>query len=160
MNLKTVLVALLCLCLAGILLGLQKAELPDDMDDFKHINTLVVPDKESPIHGIHHFYLNKKGMNTFHSMAEGKTYPDGTIFIGKVFKVVETEQGRLKEGDMAAVTYMRKQIDSEETKNTGGWHFVMFTPDGTPKDIDPQKACFQCHKPFEKSDFVISQPLK
>lgn len=103
------------------------------MDDFKHINTLVSPDKKSPIHGIHHFYLNQKGMETFNSMKEEKMYPDGAIFIGKVFKVMKTEEGRLKEGDMAAVTYMRRLADLDETKNTGGWHFVMFTPDGTPK---------------------------
>ena len=153
------LISFLCLGLGGLLLSLTDVKLPENMKEFRHVNTLVVPDKESPIHGIHHFYLSETGMETFMSMEEGKTYPNGTVFIGKVFKVTETDEGRYKEGDMAGITMMRKDSGSEMTKDTGGWHFVMFSPKGEAKDIDPVKACFQCHKPHEESDFVLSKPL-
>ena len=157
---KIIFIGLICLFMVGMVISRQDVELPDDMSKFSHVNTLAVPDAESPIHGIHQFYLNEKGMEVFTSDKEGKKYPDGTIFLGRVYKVVKTDDGWLKEGDLMAVTYMRKESDSEAVQNTGGWRFVMFTPDGSVKDIDPLKACFFCHKPHEKSDFVISTPLQ
>jgi len=131
--------------------------LPENLDTYDHSNTLAVPDKESPIHGIHHFYMNEVGMKTFQE--RGKEYPDGTIIVGKVYKVRETKEDWLKEGDLAAYTYMGKNEKSESTKDTGGWHFLQFDSRGQKMDINPVKNCFGCHKPHEDTDFVMSTPL-
>jgi hypothetical protein len=131
-----------------------------DMDDFAHINTLVVPDKESPIHGIHHFYMNPKGLEVFAQAAQGQAdYPEGTVIVGKVFKPEKTQEGRYKEGGLAAYTYMEKAPGAEGTDDTGGWRFAMLTPEGTDMGVDPVKNCFGCHKPHKDTDYVLSTPL-
>lgn len=134
-------------------------ELPADLDDYKHVNTLVAPSADSPIQGIHHFYMGKTGRKTF---MQGGTdeYPDGTTFVAKVYKPVKTEEGRYMEGDLAAYTMMKKDSGSEATKETGGWFFVMFGPDRKNKGVDPVKTCFGCHEPSPETDYVLSKPLK
>jgi len=146
---------------AGLGLATSQEEgqsLPENLDEYKHVNTLIVPNAESDIHGLHHFYMGKKGRQAF---MQGGTnqYPDGTTFVGKVYKIVETTEGRYKEGDLAAYTLMRKDSDAQSTQDTGGWHFVMFTSDGANKDVDPAKHCFGCHEPSPETDYVLSEPL-
>jgi hypothetical protein len=80
--------------------------------------------------------------------------------VGKVFKVHETDEGRLKEGELAAYTHMEKDAGASDTQETGGWRFVMYTAAGGKKDVDPVQACFQCHQPSPETDYVLSTPLK
>lgn len=135
----------------------QGASLPN-IDQYEHINSIVVPDPQSPVTGFHHFYINKQGMETF--QAEGpKEYPAGTVFVGKVYQIQKTEKGAYKEGELAAYTFMRKDGNDPKTKETGGWHFQKFDPQGQIVKINPVSDCFHCHKPHEKTDYVISQPL-
>lgn len=155
-------VALLVAILAGMVLPSPQEEqpsLPDDLGQYEHINTLVVPGSESPIHGIHHFYMNPLGFEIF---LNGGTeeYPDGAIIVGKVFKPLETEEGRFKEGELAAYTLMVKDSDSPATRETGGWHFVMFGPDRENRGVDPVEGCFGCHAPSPGTDFILSTPLR
>lgn len=133
-------------------------ELPE-LDGYTHINTLVVPEADSPIHGIHHFYINSIGRSAFQNgVGEGEEYPAGTIIVGKVFKPVHTDKGRIKEGGLAAYTLMEK-APGPDTNDTGGWRFVMYTPKGESKGVNPAKDCFPCHKPHADSDYVLSTPL-
>lgn len=134
--------------------------LPKDMSDFQHINSLVVTNADSPIHGIHHFYMNGKGMETFKESAANGAYPEGTRIVGKVFKVVATENGRYMEGDLAAYTYMEKAPEHPMAEKTGGWIFMQFDAKKDDMGVDAVKNCFGCHKPHEKTDFVMSKPLK
>jgi hypothetical protein len=154
--------ALLLALLSGMALALpqdQAPALPDDMSEYKHINTLVVPQSESPIHGIHHFYMSPEGREAF--LAGGTDeYPDGTIIVGKVFQPVETGGGHLKEGELAAYTLMVKDSNAPATRQTGGWHFAMFGPDRKNQGVDPVEGCFGCHTPSPETDFVLSKPLK
>jgi hypothetical protein len=145
-----------------LILGMDHGDtpsMPDDLSAYEHVNTLVVPRSDSPIHGIHHFYVNRRGLTHFE---DGGTeqYPDRTIFLGKVFAPVETEDGWIREGELVAYTLMQKDADAESTADTGGWHFVMYDAQGGAKDIDPAKDCFGCHEPSPETDFVLSQPLQ
>ena len=137
----------------------HEADLPPDLVSWLHINSLVVPDTASPIHGIHHFYANESAVNTMTGGLDGGSYPDGAAFVGVVFAPVKTDEGRFKEGDRVAYTLMRKDSGNEATANTGGWHFVMFSADGSRMDIDPVKNCFECHQPHSKTDFVMSEMI-
>ncbi len=143
--------------LFGTAISKDAPKLPD-LSTYKHINTLVVPDTESPIHGIHHFYMNETGLPVFKKGVNGGEYPADTIIVGKVFKPMKTEDGQYKEGDLAGYTMMEK-APGADTEQTGGWRFVMFDPTGKPKDVDPVTACFPCHKPSEETDYVLSTPL-
>ena len=132
--------------------------LPDDFDGFVHINSLLVPDDESPIHGFHHFYMNNRALGTFRGGGTDE-YPDGTIIVGKVYAPEKTDEGRYREGELAAYTLMQKEAGALETRATGGWHFVMFDAEGANKGVDPVQACFGCHEPSPGTDFVLSSPL-
>jgi hypothetical protein len=43
----------------------------------------------------------------------------------------------------------------EEIRN-GDWLCQAFTADGKPNEKANLAACFQCHKPLDKQDFVFS----
>jgi len=36
------------------------------------------------------------------------------------------------------------KMDRQATKS-GGWAYTAVGPDGMPKEMDPVKACFECH---------------
>ncbi len=146
---------------SGVLFAMSHGDapsLPEDLDDFEHVNTLVVPDAGSPIHGFHHFYVDDRGREIFRNGGSDE-YPDGTVFVGKVYAPGETAEGRYQEGDLVAYTLMEKDAGSQTTHATGGWHFVMLDAEGEPKRVDPVEACFGCHEPSPETDFVLSTPL-
>jgi hypothetical protein len=134
--------------------------LPADLDQYRHVNTLVVPGADSPIHGIHHFYMNETARQAFRQRPGKGGYPAGSRIVGKVYKVVETDDGRLREGGLAAYTYMAKEPDYVSAEKTGGWLFVMFDAQGRAKDLNPAQKCFGCHAPSPETDYVLSEPLE
>jgi hypothetical protein len=149
------------LLLATVIVGTASMKEPPglpDMAAYTHINTLVVPDSESPIHGIHHFYMNDVALKTFRQGVNGGEYPEGAIIVGKVFKPVTTEEGRIREGDLAGYTYMEKQ-PMPMTERTGGWRFVKYSPAGEQMGVNPVQDCFSCHEPSKETDYVLSEPL-
>ena len=108
---------------------------------------------------MHHFYANEPGRTTF-SNEGSNDYPDGTVFVGKVYATVETDEGRYKEGNLVAYTLMQKDARTNETEATGGWHFVMFDAEGKNKNVNPVQDCFGCHQPSAETDYVLSTPLR
>jgi len=100
----------------------------------------------------------------------GKPIPDGTVIVMAInaAKVdaqgapVKDANGRFVKDKLSAVTVMEKRKGSgaavpEEWRN-GDWQYASFTADGKPNaEANANiKACFQCHKPHEGQDFVIS----
>jgi len=128
--------------------------LPKDKDTYKHIGSLIIPDKTSPLFGIHHFTMNKKALGAFE---KGTAYPDGSIIVGSVYEVVTTPEGIINEGKKQFYTYMQKDKAARET---GGWMFAAFAPDGKKVEKDAKKDCFACHTAVKDSDYVFSKPLK
>jgi hypothetical protein len=147
------------LCARGIAAEHDIA-LPKNMTEFKHINTFVVTSADDPLQGIHHFYINETGLQTFRKGVNGGSYPAGTEILGKVYKPIEIQEGQFKEGTLAAYTFMVKDPNSSRTAETGGWHFLKFEPGGDPIQINPVRDCFGCHMPHKKSDYVLSEPLE
>jgi len=131
-----------------------EAALPKDVDSYKHIGSLIIPDKNSPLFGIHHFVMNKKGLAAFE---KGSALPEGTIIVGSVYEVLTTPEGAMNEGKKQFFTYMRKD---KSAKDTGGWQFAAFAPDGKPVRKDVKTDCFACHTAVRDSDYVFSKPLK
>jgi hypothetical protein len=144
----------LVMALTALPSAAAELSLPKDADSYKHVGSLVIPDKSSPLFGIHHFYLNKTGQAAFE---KGAAYPKGSIFVGRVYEAVTTPDGALNEGKMLFQTYMKKDASA---KDTGGWIFAAFTPDGKQIQKDPKADCFACHTAVKESDFVFSKPLK
>jgi plastocyanin len=101
-------------------------------------------------------------------MKEGKPLPDGTVLTLVQYKAqldaagapVKDARGRFTKGDLIAFTVMEKRQGwgSEypaELRN-GEWEYAVFSPAGVLNEKANYKGCFECHKPHEKQDYVIS----
>jgi hypothetical protein len=155
----TVLVAVLLAAMAVATWAETKkgAMFPKDWMTYKFIGALIITDQKSPLFGIHHFYMNKKGLETF---KKGGAYPDGTIIVDAVYEAVMSQGGMINEGKKLFYPVMIKDSKGKEAKETGGWIFAAFDPDGKPIQMDVKKGCFECHASVKDSDYVFSKPLK
>jgi len=99
---------------------------------------------------------------------EGKPLPSGTVLTLVQYKAQVDAQGnplkgpngRFIKGDLVGYTVMEKRAGwgSEypaEMRN-GEWEYAVFSADRKLNEKANYKACFACHKPHEKQDFVIS----
>lgn len=127
--------------------------LPKDLESFKLVGSLVIPDKLNSLFGVHHFFLNDKGMAAFRKSG---SYPEGTIFVATVYEV-EDQGGPLNKGKLLFDTYMEK---NKQTVDTGGWIFAAFSTEGELVQKDAKKDCFEYHAPQKASDYVFSKPLE
>jgi plastocyanin len=102
------------------------------------------------------------------AMKAGRPLPDGTVLTLIQYKAqvdaagnpVKDAKGRFVKGDLIAHAVMEKRAGwgteyPVEWRN-GEWEFAAFGADGKLNDKANYKACFECHKPHEKQDFVIS----
>lgn len=102
------------------------------------------------------------------AMKDGKPLPDGTVLTLVQYKAqldaggqpVKDAKGRFVKGDLIAFTVMEKRAGwgteyPAELRN-GEWEYAVFSPAGVLNEKANYKACFECHKPHEKQDYVIS----
>ncbi len=102
------------------------------------------------------------------AMKAGKPLPSGSVLTLVQFKAqvdaagtpIKGADGRFVKGDLIAYTVMEKRTGwgteyPAEWRN-GEWEYAAFGPDGKLNEKANYKACFECHKPHEKTDFVIS----
>jgi hypothetical protein len=141
--------------------GAKAEKFPADYRTWTHVKSMVIHDPAHPLHadfgGIHHVYVNKKGLNTLRRGGSAPEYPDGTVF---VFDLLEAslEDGAYVEGQRKAVAVMTK--GAKRFAETGGWQFAVY-PGGDPaKGVSGEatKSCFACHDTqASKSDYIFSQ---
>jgi plastocyanin len=98
----------------------------------------------------------------------GKPLPHGTVLALIQYKAQIDAQGnpvkdakdRFLKGDPVAITVMEKRAgwgtEYPDDLRNGEWEYAAFSFDGKLNTQANYKACFQCHKPHEKLDFVIS----
>lgn len=99
---------------------------------------------------------------------EGKPIPSGTVLTLVQYKAqvdaqgnpIKDAKGRFVKGDLIAYTVMEKRTGwgteyPDELRN-GEWEYAAFGPDRKLNEKANYKGCFQCHKPHEKQDYVIS----
>jgi plastocyanin len=102
------------------------------------------------------------------AMKVGKELPNGTVLTLVQYKAqvdaagapLKDPKGRFVKGDLVAFTVMEKQTGwgteyPAEWRN-GEWEYAAFNPAGVLNDKANYKGCFECHKPHEKMDYVIS----
>jgi hypothetical protein len=99
---------------------------------------------------------------------KGQPLPPGTVITMVNYKAKLDAQGnpekdakgRFIKGDVAGYVVMEKrpgwgaQIPAE--LRNGEWEYQAFTPARAVNDKANLKACFECHKPHDKKDFVFS----
>jgi hypothetical protein len=99
---------------------------------------------------------------------KGAPLPDGTVLtlvqyravLGADGKPTKDANGRFAKGDIIGYTVMEKRAGwgaeyPPEIRN-GEWEYQAFTPAKAVNDKANLTACFQCHKPLDKQDFVFS----
>jgi len=98
----------------------------------------------------------------------GKPIPSGTVLTLVQYKAVVDDKGapvkdangRFKKGDLVAYTVMEKRAgwgaDYPADIRNGEWEYQVFNHEKKVNDKANLKGCFQCHKPHEGQDFVIS----
>jgi len=99
---------------------------------------------------------------------EGRPIPSGTVLTLIQYKAqvdaagnpVKDANGRFIKGDLVGITVMEKRTgwgtEYPDDIRNGEWEYSAFTADQKFNDKANYKACFQCHKPHAKQDFVIS----
>ena len=99
----------------------------------------------------------------------GKPIPSGTVltmvnFKAKLNAAGEPEKdanGRfIKTDELAGIAVMEKRTgwgaEYADDMRNGEWEYQAFTPAKAVNDKANLKACFTCHKPLDKQDFVFS----
>ena len=88
------------------------------------------------------------------TLKDGGTYKEGSAFVVSFYDVV-VEGGATVAGKKIQDVLM---VKDKEATGTGGWIYAAFGPDGKPLQIDPVKACYECHEKGAKAtDFVFSK---
>jgi plastocyanin len=99
---------------------------------------------------------------------EGKPIPSGTVLTLVQYKAqvdangnpIKDASGRFVKGDLVGITVMEKRTgwgtEYPDDIRNGEWEYSAFTADQKFNDKANYKACFQCHKPHAKQDYVIS----
>jgi hypothetical protein len=99
---------------------------------------------------------------------KGEPMPDGTVLTLVQYSALLTAagdpqkdaNGRFIKGPVVAYAVMEKRAgwgaDYPEDVRNGEWEYQAFTRDKTVNDKANLTACFNCHKPLDKQDFVFS----
>jgi plastocyanin len=102
------------------------------------------------------------------AMKAGKPLPSGSVLTLLQFKAqvdaagnpIKGSDGRFVKSDLIAYAVMEKRTGwgteyPAEWRN-GDWEYASFSPDGKLNEKANYKGCFECHKPHETTDYVIS----
>ncbi len=98
----------------------------------------------------------------------GKPIPDGTVITLAAYAAqadaagmpLKDANGRFLKGNLLAVNVMQKKAGWGEqipaAIRNGDWVYQSFTPDGKANDKANLTACYQCHLPFAKDDYLTN----
>jgi plastocyanin len=98
----------------------------------------------------------------------GKPVPDGAVITLAAYMAqvdaagvpLKDANGRFLKGNLAAVNVQQKKQghgdDIPAQIRNGDWQYQSFTPDGKVNDKANLAACYQCHLPFAKDEFLTN----
>ena len=161
---KCILLVAAALVSGTVLAGPEKIKFPSDYLKGELYQTLDRPDVKQ----YRELYATPAAID---AVRKGKPIPAGTVLTLVQWSVeqdangnpVKGANGRFIKKDIIAHTVMEKQkgwgadYPSDWPRN-GEWEYAAFTADGqpNPKANANNKACFTCHLPHARQDFVIS----
>ncbi len=141
--------------------GPNKLQFPEGWEKLEMYATVDRPDTKQ----YREFYAAPAVVK---AVREGKPIPDGAVltlaaYLAKVDAngvPVKDANGRFMKDKLAAVNSMQKKAgfgaDIPEPIRNGDWIYQSFTPDGKVNDKANLTACFVCHLPFAKDDFLTN----
>ena len=161
---KKIALLLACVVPGVVLAGPEKIKFPSDYLKGVLYQTLDRPDNKQ----YRELYATPAAIE---AVRKGQPIPYGTVLTLVQWSVeqdangvpLKDSNGRFIKKDVLAHTVMEKQrgwgsdYPSDWPRN-GEWEYAVFTADGqpNPKGNANNKACFTCHLPHAKQDFVIS----
>ncbi len=149
--LAVVISMLACIAIAASAGATRTATLPKGYEKWAKSKQKVINDKKSLFYGIHYIYADNKALKAYKS---GGPYSEGSRFIVVNYNIKEVGDKPV-EGKKNMIVLMKKD---RKYKETGGWLFAGFTPEGKPSGIDPVSNCYECHlKEAKDRDLVISK---
>lgn len=98
----------------------------------------------------------------------GQPIPDGAMVVLAAYMAqvdgagvpLKDANGRFMKGNLAAVNVQQKKKGSADdipaSIRNGDWVYQSFTPDGKVNDKANLTACYQCHLPFAKDEFLTN----
>jgi plastocyanin len=98
----------------------------------------------------------------------GKPIPDGAVITLAAYMAevdangvpLKDANGRFVKGKLAAVNVQQKKKgfgdDIPASIRNGDWQYQSFSPDGKVNDKAILTACYQCHLPFAKDEFLTN----
>jgi plastocyanin len=161
---KTIAFFLLAFLSAGAVAGPEKIKFPSDYLKGVLYQTLDRPDSKQ----YRELYAPAAAVE---AVRKGQPIPHGTVLTLVQWSVeqdangnpVKDANGRFIKKDIIAHTVMQKENGwgadyPADWPRNGEWEYAAFTADGRPneKANANNKACFTCHLPHAKQDFVIS----
>ena len=129
----------------------QGTTVPKGYEKWHKSRARVITDKNSLFYGIHYIYVDNTALKSYQS---GGIYPEGSRFV-VVNYTIRDRGGKPVEDKKSMIVLMKKDRTQKET---GGWLFAGFTPEGKPAGLDPKKNCYECHlKDAAATDLVLSK---
>lgn len=98
----------------------------------------------------------------------GKPVPDGAVIVLAAYAAqvdaagvpLKDASGRFLKGNLVAVNVQQKKKghgdDIPASIRNGDWQYQSFAPDGKVNDKANLTACYQCHLPFARDEFLTN----
>ncbi|RLJ70855.1 cytochrome P460 [Hydrogenivirga caldilitoris] len=131
---------------------------PEQYRSWNHVKSMVIFDERHPLYnpfsGIHHVYVNDKGLSTIKKTNKRK-FPDGTVIAITFYehKPVDNNTAYV-EGAKRIVAFMVK--DGRKYKDTDGWGYFAYDGKGASLVKNMAADCHSCHTQVRDKDFVFS----
>ena len=141
--------------------GPNKLEFPHDYAKGELYATVDRPDTKQ----YREFYTSAAAVQ---AVREGRPIPEGTVITLAAYAAklddkgvpIKDANGRFIKDKLVAVNPMVKKAEwgreIPEAVRNGDWVYQSFTPDGKVNDKANLTACYQCHLPFAKDDFLTN----
>jgi plastocyanin len=141
--------------------GPNKLKFPESWDKGVMYATVDRPDTKQ----YREFYTSADAVK---AAREGQPIPDGTLITLAAYaakldadgKPLKDANGRFVKDKLLAVNSMQKKKgwgeDIPAAIRNGDWIYQSFTPDGQPNEKANLAACYQCHLPFAKDDYLTN----
>ncbi len=141
--------------------GANKLQFPQGWDKGVMYATVDRPDTKQ----YREFYTSA---DVVKAAREGKPLPDGTLLTLAAYAAkvdangvpLKDANGRFMKDKLVAVNSMQKKTgwgaEIPAAVRNGDWIYQSFTPDGQVNDKANLTACFQCHLPFSRDDYLTN----
>jgi plastocyanin len=142
--------------------GPDKISFPANWETFVLYTTVDRPDNKQ------YRELYASSQAAVDAMKAGRPLPAGTVLVLIPYKAqvdahghpIKDARGRFVKGDRIGFNVMEKRAgwgaEYPADLRNGEWEYAVFGLDQKLNDKANYKGCFQCHKPHERQDFVIS----